>query len=71
MTQQSEFYLTKLYVLALAHALRCSHVLVIVLRSLSRKRRINKSLVTPFLFPSRASHFLPKIEFRDVLNRYF
>ena len=70
-TQKSGFCMTKLYVLARAHVLHCSRVLVIALKLLSRKRRINMSLVTPFLFPSRAGHFLPKIEFRDVLNRYF
>ena len=70
-TQKSEFCLTKLHVLARAHVLHCSRVLIIALTSLSRKRRINMSLVTPFLFPSRAGHFLQKIEFRDVLNRYF
>ena len=69
--QNSEFCMTKLGVLARAHVLHCSRVLVIVLRSLSRKRRINMSLVTPFLFPPGAGHFLSKIEFRDVLNRYF
>ena len=58
-TQKSEFCMTKL------------RVLVIALRSLFRKRIINMSLVTLFLFPSRAGHFLPKIQFRDVLNRYF
>ena len=71
MTQKSEFCMTKLYVLARAHVLHCSRVLVMALRLLSRKRRINMSLVTLFLVPSRAGHFLPKIEFRDVLNRYF
>ena len=69
--QKSGFCMTKLYVLARAHVLYCSRVLVIALRSLSRKKKINMSLVTPFLFPSRAGHFFPKIEFRDVLNRYF
>ena len=54
-----------------AHVLHSSRVLVIAIRSLSCKRRINTSLVTPFLFPSRAGHFLWKIEFKDVLNRYF
>ena len=28
------------------------------------------SLVTPFLFPSRAGHVLLKIEFKDVVYRY-
>ena len=70
-TLKSDFYMTKLYVLARAHVLHCSRVLVIAIRSLSRKRRINMLLVTPFPFPSRACHFLRKIEFRDVLNRYF
>ena len=70
-TQKSGFCITKLYVLARAHVLHCSRVFVIALRSLSRKRRINMSLVTPFLFPSRAGHFLPKIEFRDARNSYF
>ena len=70
-TQKSEFCMTKLYVLARAHVLHCSRVLVIALRSFSRKRRINMSLVTPFRFPSRAGHIHSKIEFRDVLNRYF
>ena len=70
-TQNSHFCMTNLYVLARAHVLHCSRVLVIALRSLSRKMRINMSLVTPFHFPSRAGHFLSKIEFRDVLNRYF
>ena len=64
--------MTNMYVLARAHVLHCSRVLaVIALRSLSRKRRINMSLVTPFLFQSRAGHFLSKIEFEDVLNRCF
>ena len=63
--------MTKLHVLTRAHVLHCSRLLVIALRLLSRKRRINMSLVTPFLFPSRVGHFLPKIEFRDVFNRYF
>ena len=62
--------MTKLYVLVREHVLHCLRVLVIALRLLSRKR-INMSLVTPFLFPSRAGHFFPKIEFRDVFNRYF
>ena len=70
-TQKSEICMTKLYVLARAHVLHCSRVLVIAFRSLARKKRINESLVTPFLFPSRAGHFLPKIELKDVLNRYF
>ena len=70
-TQKLGFCMTKLYVLARAHVLHCSRVLVITLTLLSRKKKINMSLVTPFLFPSRADHFFPKIEFRDVLNRYF
>ena len=70
-TQKSGFCMTTLYVLARAHVLYCVRALVIALRSLSGKRRINMSLVIPFLFPSRAGHFLSKIEFRDVLNRYF
>ena len=62
-TQKSDFYLTNMYVLARAHVLHCSRVLaVIALRSLSRKRRINMSLVTPFLVPSHGGHFLPKIK---------
>ena len=69
--QKSEFSTTKLCVLARAHVLHCSPVLVIALRPLSRKRRIKMSLVTPTLFLSPAGHFLPRIEFRDVLNRYF
>ena len=71
MTQKSEFCMAKLYVLSCAPVLHCSRVLVIALRPLSRKRRINMSLVTPFLFSSRAGHFLSKFEFRDVLNRHF
>ena len=47
--QKLEFCMTKLYVLARAHVLHCSRVLVIAPRSFSRKRRINMSLVTPFL----------------------
>ena len=70
-TQKSGVCMTKLYMLARAHVLHCLRVLVIAIRSLSRKRRINMSLVTSFLFPSRAGHFLWKIEFRDVLNGYF
>ena len=70
-TQKSELCMTKLYVYARVHVLHFSRVLLIALTSLSRKRRINMSLVTPFLFLSRAGHFLPKIEFEDVLNRYF
>ena len=66
-TQKSELCMTKLCVLARAHVLHRSRVLVIALRSLSRKRRINMSLV-PFLFLSRAGHFLSNVEFRDVLN---
>ena len=69
-TQKSGVCMTKLYVLACAHVLHCLRVLVIALRLLSRKR-INMSLVTPFLFPSRAGHFFPKIEFKNVLNRSF
>ena len=69
--QKSEICMTKLYVLARAHVLQSSHVLVIALRSRFRKMRINMSLVTPFLFPSRGGHFLLKIELRDVLNRCF
>ena len=61
MTQKSEFCMTKLYVLARAHVLHCLRVLDIALKSLSRERRINMSLVTPFLLPSRAGHFFPKI----------
>ena len=71
MTQKSELCKTKFYVLACVHVFHCSRVLVIAPTSLSRKRRINMSLVTTFLSPSRAGHFLPKIEFRDVLNRCF
>ena len=70
-TQKSGFCMTKLYVFARAQVLHCSRVLVIALRPFFRKRSINMSLVTPFLFPSRAGHFLAKIEFRDVLNDYF
>ena len=62
MTQKSKFYMTKLYVLARAHVLHCSRVLVIALRSLSRKRKINMSLVTPFFFPSRTDHFFRKLK---------
>ena len=69
-TQTSEICMAELHVFACAHALHCSRVLVTALRSLSRKRRINISLVTTFLFPSRAGRFLLKIEFRDVLNHY-
>ena len=47
-TQKSDICMTKLYVLAHAHVLHCSRVLVIALRSLSRKRRINRSLVISF-----------------------
>ena len=70
-TQKSEIRMTKLHKLARAHVLHCSRVLVITLRSLSRKWRINMSLVTPFLLLSRAGHFFRKIKFRDVLNRDF
>ena len=71
MTQKSEICMTKLYVLARAHVLHCSRVFVTALRPFSRRRRINMSLVSQFYSPSRAGHFLPKIEFGDELNRYF
>ena len=70
-TPKSGFCMTRLHVLTRTHVLHFSRVLVVALRLLSRKMRINISFVTPFLYPSRADHFLPKIEFRNVLNRYF
>ena len=74
--------MTRLHVLTRTHVLHFSRVLVVALRLLSRKMRINISLVTPFLYTSLIissfssenflpDHFLPKIEFRNVLNRYF